>query len=41
MNRSCHGHLRAREVTYMKIEIRQVEDIKATSVHQVFDAGGA
>jgi hypothetical protein len=29
------------EVIIVKIEIRQVEDIKATSVHQVLDAGGA
>jgi hypothetical protein len=29
------------EVTFMKIEIRQVEDIKATSIHQYEGAGGA
>lgn len=31
----------AEEVTFMKIEIREVEDIKATSIHQVEGAGGA
>jgi hypothetical protein len=34
-------HRSPEEVTFVKIEIRQVEDIKATSVHQEIGAGGA
>ena len=33
--------LNAQEVAFVKIEIRKVEDIKATAIHQVAGAGGA